>query len=510
MIANYTETTTEYVSWLTNNGVKISPKLKVEDNRYKDEGRCVVTTADIQKDELLFEIPRNVLLNCETSQLVKDIPAVLTELETFSGSEPLSWEPLILCLFYEMYILKDKSRWWPYFEVLPTLEDMNVLVLWSDEDLAALEPSYVLSCIGKEQVENMYQLLKRFIEASDHEQLKSNLNKFSWDSFIRIGSLIMSYSFDVGKEIHNEGKEGESMNENDNMTNGDEDEDEDEEDLEVEMIKSMVPLADTLNADTKKCNANLLHSKQTLRMIAIRDIPSGEQVYNTYGELSNSELLRRYGYVEWDGSYYDCGEISKSAIHKSLLQLFPTSTETLERLDAVIDENEKVLDLFDDDTIVEDTYIFESDGEIPFKFLFYIQLMALLLQNSRIEKMGPIALSKYMAPTIDKTSKILQEQKVTRKALDVLNDSLDTRMKQYEQKITDSGKDSLEPPSHEATTKEKRMRMVQMILLSEYKSLRKCSEVIREEFGPLSDTDVLSEIKQSKEEKRPKKRAKTR
>lgn len=196
----------------------------------------------------------------------------------------------------------------------------------------------------------------------------------------------MSYSFDVGKEIHNEGKEGESMNENDNMTNGDEDEDEDEEDLEVEMIKSMVPLADTLNADTKKCNANLLHSKQTLRMVAIRDIPSGEQVYNTYGELSNSELLRRYGYVEWDGSYYDCGEISKSAIHKSLLQLFPTSTETLERLDAVIDENEKVLDLFDDDTIVEDTYIFESDGEIPLNSYFISNLWHYFYRTQELKK----------------------------------------------------------------------------------------------------------------------------
>ncbi len=33
-------------------------------------------------------------------------------------------------------------------------------------------------------------------------------------------------------------------------------------------------------------------------MIATRDISVGEEVVNDYGALSNSELLRAYGYVE--------------------------------------------------------------------------------------------------------------------------------------------------------------------------------------------------------------------
>lgn len=34
-------------------------------------------------------------------------------------------------------------------------------------------------------------------------------------------------------------------------------------------------------------------------MDAIKDIKAGEQIWNTYGDPPNSELLRRYGYVDF-------------------------------------------------------------------------------------------------------------------------------------------------------------------------------------------------------------------
>lgn len=33
-------------------------------------------------------------------------------------------------------------------------------------------------------------------------------------------------------------------------------------------------------------------------MVAIVDITAGDQIWNTYGELPNSNLLRRYGHVD--------------------------------------------------------------------------------------------------------------------------------------------------------------------------------------------------------------------
>lgn len=516
MTDSFIENTNKYIQWLEASGVTISPKLRIQDKRNDGQGRCVVAVDDIADDEVLFEIPRSLLLNCETSQFVTDFPKAIRQFEKFS-EEPLSWEPLILCMFYEIYILKDKSKWWPYFCVLPEKEELNGLVLWSDDELNQLEPSYILSSVGKDQVKNMYEILVNFIKESEYEILKDNLENLDWDTFLRLGSVILAYSFDVGKEVQpknddksENGKENESKNIStlDKQGDDDEEEEEEEEDIEIEMTKSMVPLADTLNADTKKCNSNLLHFDQTLKMMAIKPISKGEQVFNTYGELSNAELLRRYGYVEWDGSYYDCGEISKVHVHKILEKTFQIDSEVLHKLDDPIDQNEKILDLFDDMSIVQDIFIFEADGETPFAFLFYVQLCTLLLQNPRISKLGPIALEKYLTQCIDETSKILQKHKITQKALDVVTNVLTSRMKEYEEKLEDI-EAKIVPPVFNEDINVKRKKMAEMVLVSEYKALTECNKIVKDQFEIISDADILSSMKDAKNsERRPKKRVK--
>ena len=108
----------------------------------------------------------------------------------------------------------------------------------------------------------------------------------------------------------------------------DEDEDEDKEDddddeeEDNEYYKSMVPFADTLNADTHLNNAILIYSTDQLIMTCIKPIAKGEQVYNTYSDHPNLELLRRYGYVELNGSKYDFGEIPLSTIKSVFIDQF--------------------------------------------------------------------------------------------------------------------------------------------------------------------------------------------
>ena len=45
------------------------------------------------------------------------------------------------------------------------------------------------------------------------------------------------------------------------------------------------------------------------------------QVINSYGDLPNSELLRRYGFVETDPNPHDCVEIALADLHRSCLAL---------------------------------------------------------------------------------------------------------------------------------------------------------------------------------------------
>ncbi len=60
----------------------------------------------------------------------------------------------------------------------------------------------------------------------------------------------------------------------------------------------MVPLADTLNHRTGFNNARLYYERDALVMIAFKDCQAGDQLYNTYGDLGNRELLLRYGFVD--------------------------------------------------------------------------------------------------------------------------------------------------------------------------------------------------------------------
>ena len=60
---------------------------------------------------------------------------------------------------------------------------------------------------------------------------------------------------------------------------------------------SQVPLWDMLNHATGKCNVRLHHDdyQGTLQMLATADIASGQELVNSYGQLSSTELLRCYG-----------------------------------------------------------------------------------------------------------------------------------------------------------------------------------------------------------------------
>lgn len=86
------------------------------------------------------------------------------------------------------------------------------------------------------------------------------------------------------------------------------DEEEEEEEEEDNGLISMVPMADMLNHKTGFNNARLFHELESLQMRAIKDISKGEQIYNTYGDLCNADLLRKYGFAD-DENEFDIVEL---------------------------------------------------------------------------------------------------------------------------------------------------------------------------------------------------------
>ncbi|KAI0599284.1 SET domain-containing protein [Biscogniauxia sp. FL1348] len=291
-------------------GATFHPDIKITDLRGRGAGRGIVTTADIPEDTVLFTIPRAAIISTETSDLAKRIPQLFatTGLEDDDneadedGSEtsgpPDNWVSLILVMIYE-YLQGDKSRWRPYFDVLPS--QFETLMWWSDQELDQLQASSIVSRVGKEEADGMFRtkvlpVVEQNASVFYPEEASQRLSEKQLMQLAhRMGSTIMAYAFDL------ENEDDEDMDA--------ENEDEWMEDREGKMLMGMVPMADILNADAE-FNAHVNHGEDSLTVTSLRPIPAGQEILNYYGPLGNGELLRRYGYVTDRHSRYDVVELS--------------------------------------------------------------------------------------------------------------------------------------------------------------------------------------------------------
>jgi SET domain-containing protein 6 len=230
-------------------------------------------------------------------------------------------------MLYE-YKNQGASNWAPYFNVLPT--DFNTLMFWEEDELEQLQASAVRNKIGKESANDMFKnelvpVIKEFAHvffsgdenASQHAEEMTE--PYNLELMHKMGSLIMAYAFDVEpsnleKDVDEEGYASE---------------DEDEA-----LPKGMVPLADMLNADADKNNARLFYEADYLSMKAIKPIGAREEIFNDYGPLPRSDLLRRYGYITDNYAQYDVVEIPFSAItHAASGGAIPSYEEKIEYLE---------------------------------------------------------------------------------------------------------------------------------------------------------------------------------
>lgn len=339
----FAKQTEAFVSWLKARGYEISPKISIHDYRTQQQGRGVIAVEDIKEGDVLFHIPRSAVLAVDTVDAKKTPQIAAFFAKTPEIKELGTWLTHILYMMVRgprkgsnSAVGEEELEFKPYYDVLPT--EFSTLMYWdSDEASKLLKGSTVLQRIGKEDAEESYNSsLKPIFEK--YPEFFKDIDT-SIEAFHRMGTLTMSYSFDVDKisegskkeqeaeEEHEDHEEAEMPNSNDEQQEEGDEEEHQMEEVEVEVdedededhtTKAMVPLADILNAHTRLCNANLFNEPEFLEMRAIKDIPKGEQVYNTYGDLPNSDLLRRYGYVETGGNAYDVAEVSIQHVLKSL------------------------------------------------------------------------------------------------------------------------------------------------------------------------------------------------
>ncbi|GAA5853775.1 hypothetical protein JCM8547_007444 [Rhodosporidiobolus lusitaniae] len=271
-MASFTPDEQTFVDWFKQAGGTVHPAVGLKE--FEGMGRGGLARADIEADTLLFSIPRSILLTTSTSALSPLLPAE-------EWSELGGWTPLILSMMYETL---RTSTWTPYFSLLPRPGSFNSLMFWSDDELAELKGSMVLNKIGKEEADEEYEnTVKPFVEK--HKAAFGEPADYSLELFHLCGSWVLSRSFHVDNKEQEE-KEDE------------EDSDEEEEEREDVADVAMVPFADLLNAKSGADNARLFYEPQSLNMMSTKRIAAGEQIWNTYAEPPNSDLLRRYGHVD--------------------------------------------------------------------------------------------------------------------------------------------------------------------------------------------------------------------
>lgn len=198
-----------------------------------------VALEDIPADTVLFTVPRNGIINMETSELKEKLPDVFLRpdevMEVDDKPQQDPWSSLILVMMFE-YFKGDGSKWKPYMDVLPA--SFETPMFWSDAELNELQASATRTKVGKTDAEEMFHAKILPVLRANPETFPSS-QSYSDEDLVklahRMGSTIMSYAFD----FQNEDEEDE------------EDEEEWVEDREPKSTMGMVPMADILNADAE-------------------------------------------------------------------------------------------------------------------------------------------------------------------------------------------------------------------------------------------------------------------
>ncbi|KAI7887800.1 uncharacterized protein EV154DRAFT_605310 [Mucor mucedo] len=217
-------------------------------------------------------------------------------------------------------------------------------MFWNETDLLELKGTDIVAKIGKEDAEATYERdVKPFVEKYSDIFDKEIHNL---ELYHTCGSLIMAYSFN--DELQ---KEEES-----------DDDEEEEEEEEENVLISMVPMADMLNHKTGFNNARLFHEPESLQMRAIKDIKEGEQIYNTYGDLCNADLLRKYGFAD-DQNEFDIVEIDGPLVVESCCP------------DAPKELVEQKIDFLMEEGVFDECFVIDSDHEIPPELIVSVHVL---------------------------------------------------------------------------------------------------------------------------------------
>jgi histone-lysine N-methyltransferase SETD3 len=273
------------VNWLSQEGeVYLSeqsswgeaPHPMVISTETKDEitnessGRGLLARRDINEGDELLKIPMKLCITKKSARkaLGKDVL-----------DENINEYLAIACqLIHEKYVLGDQSFYSGYLGVLPEVEEVNPTFTWSDEDLAFLEGSPVIAATKSLQMklQREYGALlggENGLIAKYPDRFPAD--KFTYENWIWAFTMLFSRAIRLRNL-----RQGESL--------------------------ALVPYADLINhspfsqayIDAREAGDWIFkNGEEEVILYADRRYRRMEQIYISYGQKSNAELLLLYGFA---------------------------------------------------------------------------------------------------------------------------------------------------------------------------------------------------------------------
>ncbi|KAL1191494.1 Ribulose-1,5 bisphosphate carboxylase/oxygenase large subunit N-methyltransferase [Cardamine amara subsp. amara] len=312
--------------WMEANGVDCSDALHlIDDQNY---GVSVRAFCDLKEGDVVATISKTACLTIKTSGACEII-----ESADLDGSLGLS-----VAVMYERS-LGEESPWAGYLQILPIQEDLPLV--WSLDDLDSLLSGTELHKVVKEDHVLIYEDWKENILPLTSSLPQSvDPDSFGIKEYLAAKSLIASRSFQIddyhgsgmvpladlfnhktgAEDVHftAESSNSESDTEADESDNGDdaneatdEDEPSSKSSSSPEQSLEEVPGENTDDEaeeeeeeEEEEENSSMLQNDLSgLKMIMVKDVQAGAEVYNTYGLMGNAALLHRYGFTELDNPY---------------------------------------------------------------------------------------------------------------------------------------------------------------------------------------------------------------
>ncbi|NXX42425.1 SETD6 methyltransferase, partial [Tricholaema leucomelas] len=284
-----------FLAWCGRAGVELSPKVRLS-REGAVAGYGLLAAEQLEAGEVLVTVPRTALLSQHTSSIRGLLQEAQESLQSQSG-----WVPLLLALLHEY---TASSSWWqPYFSLWQDFRSLDHPMFWPEEERTRLLQGTGIPEAVDKDLANIHleysSIILPFMES--HPDI-FDPKVHTLELYKQLVAFVMAYSFQEPLE----------------------EEDEDDKGPNPPM---MVPVADILN-HVANHNANLEYTPQCLQMVSTQPVSKGQEIFNTYGQMANWQLLHMYGFAEpYPGNTNDTADVQMVTLRRAALQRAKSEAE---------------------------------------------------------------------------------------------------------------------------------------------------------------------------------------